>query len=115
MEVHSFEFRKLITKERDNYGIYVAYMCNIGDITMENSNMKMKMAAEKITRINYLSNVYQFWKRQDCDWKATGARTSLERFGYQMVFPYLSIYIVALGAAKTQLGLGTSIALLMAG
>ena len=45
-----------------------------------------------------------FLKRQDRDWKVTVLRTSLDKLAYQMVFPYLSIYIVALGATGTQLG-----------
>jgi len=42
-------------------------------------------------------------------------RTSLDRLVYQMVFPYLSIYIIALGASKTQLGLVISFGTLLAG
>ncbi len=45
-----------------------------------------------------------FIGRQPRDWRVTVARTSLDRFVYQMIFPYLSIYIVALGATATQLG-----------
>lgn len=45
-----------------------------------------------------------FIGRQSPDWRVTVARTSLDRLVYQMVFPYLSIYIVALGATATQLG-----------
>lgn len=45
-----------------------------------------------------------FIRRQSHDWRVTVARTSLDRLVYQMVFPYLSIYIVALGATATQLG-----------
>ncbi|NLC33270.1 MAG: MFS transporter [Clostridiales bacterium] len=64
---------------------------------------------------NALTSILHFWKRQDPNWKVTVGRTSLEKFGYQMVFPYLSIYIVALGATKTQLGLVTSIGMVIAG
>mgnify|MGYP005855063101 CR=1 FL=1 len=45
-----------------------------------------------------------FIRRQPHDWRVTVARTSLDRLVYQMVFPYQSIYIVALGATATQLG-----------
>ena len=45
-----------------------------------------------------------FIGRQSRDWRVTVARTSLDRLVYQMIFPYLSIYIVALGATATQLG-----------
>ena len=64
---------------------------------------------------NPLTNTISFWKRQNSNWKVTVTRTSLEKFGYQMIFPYLSIYIVALGATKTQLGLVTSIGMAVAG
>jgi hypothetical protein len=65
--------------------------------------MKNKIETKETARTNVLSSVFIFWKRQDRDWKVTVARTSLERLGYQMIFPYLSIYIIALGATKTQL------------
>jgi hypothetical protein len=42
-----------------------------------------------------------FLERQGWDWKITVLRTSLDRFAYQTVFPYLSLYIVALGAIAT--------------
>ena len=45
-----------------------------------------------------------FIRRQCQDWMVTVARTSLDRLVYQMVFPYQSLYIVALGATATQLG-----------
>jgi MFS family permease len=64
---------------------------------------------------NVFSKALSFWKRQERDWKVTVARTSLDRLGYQMILPYLSIYIVALGATKTQLGLLNSIGLILAG
>ncbi len=56
-----------------------------------------------------------FLNRQQRDWKVTVVRTSLDKFAYQMVFPYLSIYIVALGATATQLGLVNSIGMIIAG
>jgi MFS family permease len=56
-----------------------------------------------------------FIKRQQRDWKVTVARTSLDRLAYQMVYPYLSIYIVALGATAMQLGLVISIGMVIAG
>jgi MFS family permease len=45
-----------------------------------------------------------FVGRQARDWRVTVARTSLDKLIYQMVFPYQSLYIVALGASATQLG-----------
>ena len=56
-----------------------------------------------------------FLKRQDRDWKVTVLRTSLDKFAYQTVFPYLSLYIVALGATGTKLGLVNSIGMIVAG
>lgn len=50
-----------------------------------------------------------FLSRQQRDWKVTAARSSTHRFFYQMVFPYLSIYTMALGATGTQLGIVNSI------
>jgi MFS family permease len=61
------------------------------------------------------SGAVTFLKRQQWDWKITVLRTSLDRFVYQMVFPYLSIYIVALGATATQLGIVNSLGMVAAG
>ena len=63
----------------------------------------------------FLSNGISFLKRQQRDWKVTVARTSMDKLAYQMVFPYLSIYIVALGASATQLGIVNSIGMMIAG
>ena len=54
--------------------------------------------------IQAATNGISFVGRQARDWRVTVARTSLDKFVYQMVFPYLSVYIVALGASATQLG-----------
>jgi MFS family permease len=56
-----------------------------------------------------------FIRRQQRDWIVTVLRTGFDRFAYQMVFPYLSIYIVALGASATQLGLVNSLGMAVAG
>ncbi|MCE5266016.1 MAG: MFS transporter [Deltaproteobacteria bacterium] len=56
-----------------------------------------------------------FLRRQHRDWKITVLRTSLDRFSYQIVFPYLSVYIVALGATGTELGLVNSLGMAVAG
>ncbi len=61
-----------------------------------------------------LSKGVSFVARQQHDWKVTVARTSLDRLAYQIVFPYLSIYIVALGASATQLGLVNSAGMVIA-
>ncbi len=60
-------------------------------------------------------NIGPFWKAQMTDWKVTVVRTSLERLGYKTILPYLSLYIVALGATKSQLGWITSIGMLVMG
>lgn len=56
-----------------------------------------------------------FATKQARDWKVTVTRTSVDRLVYQMVYPYLSIYIIALGATATQLGIVISIGMMMAG
>lgn len=61
------------------------------------------------------ANFLKFFWRQDKDWKLTVTRSSLERLAYQIVYPYLSIYIISLGATKSQLGLFTSIGMLLLG
>jgi len=66
-------------------------------------------------RFAFFAAALHFVNRQQRDWKVTVARTSLDKFAYQMVFPYLSIYIVALGATATQLGLVNSIGMIIAG
>lgn len=63
----------------------------------------------------FLSNGISFLKRQQRDWKVTVARTSMDKLAYQMVFPYLSVYIVTLGASATQLGIVNSIGMMIAG
>lgn len=78
-------------------------------------NVKNDIGLNETKRTYALARVFQFWKRQNHDWKVTVLRSSLERFGYQMIFPYLSIYIIALGATKTQLGLVNSMGMIAAG
>ncbi len=60
-------------------------------------------------------NIFAFWKAQKTAWKVTVIRSSLERLGYKMVLPYLSLYVILMGATKTQLGLVTSLGLIVAG
>lgn len=62
-----------------------------------------------------LVGIPQFWRAQQKDWKVTVLRTSLERLGYQIIYPYLSLYIIALGATKSQLGTITALGMLMSG
>ncbi len=62
-----------------------------------------------------LSKATLFLENQQRDWKITVIRTSLDKLAYQMVFPYLSIYIVALGATVTQLGIVNSLGMIAAG
>jgi len=56
-----------------------------------------------------------FLRRQQRDWKVTMVRTSLRTFVYQMIFPYQSVYTVALGATATQLGMVTAAGMGIAG
>jgi MFS family permease len=65
-------------------------------------------------RFAFYSSMLFFLNRQQRDWKVTVVRTSLDKLAYQMVFPYLSIYIVALGATATQLGMVNSIGMIIA-
>jgi MFS family permease len=65
-------------------------------------------------RPGFFSAARDFIKRQERDWKVTVVRTSLDKIAYQMIFPYLSIYIVALGASGTQLGLVNSVGMVFA-
>ncbi|MGD8519669.1 MAG: MFS transporter [Desulfobacterales bacterium] len=62
-----------------------------------------------------ITNAADFLRRQQRDWYVTVTRSSLERFVYQMVVPYLSIYTIALGASATQLGLVNSLGMGIAG
>ena len=63
-------------------------------------------------------NIFKFWKAQQPAWKITVYRTSMERLGYKAVLPYLSLYIVLMGATKAQIGtvtaMGTLVAAVMA-
>jgi MFS family permease len=63
----------------------------------------------------FFSKGIVFLQRQQRDWKITVIRTSLDKLAYQIVFPYLSIYIVALGATVTQLGAVNSLGMITAG
>lgn len=51
------------------------------------------------------SSAAGFVKRLPRDWIVSAARTSIFRFFYQMVLPYLSIYTLSLGANGADLGL----------
>jgi len=56
-----------------------------------------------------------FLGRQPRDWKVTAIRSSIFRLFYQMLLPYLSIYVLLLGATGTQLGIVNSIGMAVAG
>lgn len=75
----------------------------------------MNTSEKKESLWRMLLSIPTFWKARQTDWKVTVVRTSLERLGYQIIYPYLSLYIVALGAQKTQLGIITSISMILAG
>jgi MFS family permease len=61
------------------------------------------------------ANWMAFLGRQARDWRITVTRTSLDRLAYQIVFPYLSLYILSLGATATQLGMVNSLGMFLAG
>jgi len=75
----------------------------------------MNHQANKESLLQMLISIPTFWRSQQKDWKVTVIRTSLERLGYQIIFPYLSLYIIALGATKSQLGIITAAGMLMSG
>lgn len=68
--------------------------------------------ASKETNQNSL-NIFAFWKAQQTAWKVTVYRTSMERLGYKAVLPYLSLYIVLMGATKAQIGYVTSLGMIV--
>lgn len=57
----------------------------------------------------------KFLRELPRDWDVTAIRTSIHRFFYQMVLPYLTIYTKALGAGATEIGFINSIGLAFAG
>ncbi len=57
---------------------------------------------------NAVSQAVHFISRQPHDWRVSAFRASIDRLLYQMVFPYLSVYIALLGATGTQLGVVNS-------
>jgi MFS family permease len=65
--------------------------------------------------VGAISKGIGFIDRQPRDWKITVARSSLARFVNQMIFPYQSVYTVALGATATQLGVVNSVGMCVAG
>ena len=65
--------------------------------------------------IGAISRGLSFFTKQDRDWKITVARTNSTMFLYQIVLPYVSIYIMALGATGTQLGIVNSVGMAIAG
>jgi len=62
-----------------------------------------------------ISKGIAFLGRQQRDWKVSAARTSIFRFFYQMLLPYISVYTLALGATGTQLGIVNSVGMAVAG
>ncbi|MDD6186863.1 MAG: MFS transporter [Oscillospiraceae bacterium] len=64
---------------------------------------------------NSLLNIPAFWMKQRQDWRITVYRTSMERLAYKMILPYLSLFIILLGATKTQYGYITSAGLIVGG
>ena len=67
------------------------------------------------TIIATIAKAIGFVRRQPRDWKVTVIRSSAAMFFYQLAFPYLSVYTIALGATATQLGIVNSAGMAMAG
>jgi MFS family permease len=67
------------------------------------------------TAIGSIAKAIGFVKRQPRDWKVTVVRSSTGMFFYQLMFPYLSVYTMALGASATQLGIVNSAGMALAG
>lgn len=73
----------------------------------------MSKAIEPSKKKEPFFGIPSFWMAQQKDWRTTVIRTSLSRLAYQIIYPYLSLYIVALGAQKTELGTVMAIGLLI--
>ena len=75
--------------------------------------MELVQAVETV--VGAITRGYAFLKRQQRDWKISAVRSNLHMFLHRLIEPYLSIYIVALGATATQLGIINSIGMVVAG
>ena len=64
---------------------------------------------------NNIANGLNFLGRQPYDWRVSAVRASIFRLFYQMLLPYLSIYVLLLGATGTQLGIVNSVGMAVAG
>ncbi|MFC1954691.1 MFS transporter [Chloroflexota bacterium] len=58
---------------------------------------------------------FDFFKKQQRDWKVTVVRSNAAMSFHRVITPYLSIYTVALGATATQLGIVNSVGMIVAG
>jgi len=75
----------------------------------------MRITETTIATIATIAKALGFLRRQPRDWKVTVIRSSTAMFFYQLVFPYLSVYTIVLGATATQLGIVNSAGMAMAG
>ena len=82
------------------------YQISFGEIRM--------IQAGKAT-VNAVVRGFQFFIKQDRDWKITVTRTNISMFLYRMVLPYVSIYVLELGATGTELGIVNGIGMAVAG
>ena len=73
------------------------------------------MPSTSTTAIRIISDGYKFFARQDRDWKISVVRSNSAMFLYRMVLPYVSVYIMALGATGAQLGIINSVGMGVAG
>ena len=67
------------------------------------------------TTVKAVSRGFKFFMKQDRDWRITVTRTNISMFLYKVVLPYISIYVLALGATGTQLGIVNGIGMAIAG
>jgi MFS family permease len=114
-DVERFE-QKLPTKKKETcQDGSVKWKRKHENVPGEGCNLNNNVDSPAKSTPAFLSDGISFFNRQQRDWKVTVARTSMDKLAYQMVFPYLSIYIVALGASAIQLGIVNSIGMVIAG
>lgn len=65
--------------------------------------------------VSAISRGVKFYTRQARDWRVSVIRSNSNTFLNKMLLPYTSIYIMALGATGTQLGIVNSVGMVTAG
>jgi len=67
------------------------------------------------TTVGAVSRGYGFIKRQQRDWKISAVRSNTSFFLDYLIDPYFSVYVIALGATATQLGIINSVGMVVGG